>query len=243
MSTLLHRPTTVLLTGGTSGIGAELCRMLLDGGHHVIVLARSASRLPAAPGLDGRDADLADPAALQACARAVVADYPDLGLLINNAGVQHAVALADPASHPGLLAEEALVNLVAPAILAQAVLPGFLARGAGGIVNVSSGLASFPKERTGLYCASKAGLSSLTRSLRYQVGARGLAVVEVVLPMVDTPMTAGRPGRKVSAEAAAAAILAGLRQGRPVIRVGAARAVPVIAALAPWFGHRMLRGT
>lgn len=111
------------------------------------------------------------------------------------------------------------------------------------MVNLSSGLATFPKEAGGLYSATKAGLSSFTRSLRWQAERSGLLVSEVVLPLVDTPMTAGRGRGKIAPGHAAALILRGVAARRPVIRIGAARAVPVIAALAPWLGHRLLRGS
>jgi uncharacterized oxidoreductase len=141
------------------------------------------------------------------------------------------------------LEEEVRLNLLAPALLAQLLLPTMIARGSGRIVNVSSGLALFPKERTGLYAATKAGLSSFTQSLRYQVERHGIGVTEVLLPLVDTPMTAGRAGRKLQPGAVADQILAGVDRGRPVIRIGAARILPVMQIAAPWLGRRIMRGS
>lgn len=242
MSSWLASPATVLLTGGTSGIGAELFTRLLAQGHRVIVLARGAERMEARAGLVAVACDLGDPAAVVATARAVLAAHP-VDVLINNAAVQHAVALSDPASTPALLVEEAQLNLLAPALLAQAVLPGMIARGRGVIVNVSSGLAVFPKERAGLYAATKAGLSSFSTSLRWQAERHGVDVVEVQLPVVDTPMTAGRGVRKIPAAVAAEAILRGIAGGRPMVRVGAARLLPLFQRLAPGLGRRIMRGT
>jgi hypothetical protein len=69
-------------------------------------------------------------------------------------------------------------------------------------------------------------------------------VTEVLLPVVDTPMTAGRADRrKIAPGPVAEAILDGVARGRPVVRVGAARLLPLIARLAPGLGHRILRGT
>lgn len=241
----LPKGAKVLITGGTSGIGAELVRLLRARGHPVIVLARRAGQMAPAPGLFPVDCDLAEAAArpcgLAGVMAGVLADHPDLAVLINNAGLQAALPLTDPALTAGQIMAEVAVNLTAPALLAQAVLPGMLARGRGTIVNISSGLAVFPKERTALYCAAKAGLSSLTTSLRWQVEAKGLRVVEVVLPLVDTPMTAGRGRGKISAEAAARGILAGLDGGRDRIRIGKARLLPLLARLAPSLGLRMMR--
>ncbi len=232
MSSPLARPTTVLLTGASSGIGAALLPRLLDRGHTVVALARRAAHLPARPGLVPVTCDLSQLPSLPALAARLAADHPGLSVLINAAAVQHARPLTDPASSPAHLIEEASLNLAAPALLIQALLPTLLHQADGAIVNLSSGLATFPKAAGGLYSASKAGLSTTP-----------LLVSEVVLPLVDTPMTAGRGRGKISAEAAAVAILSGIDARRTMIRVGAARALPLIAALAPWLGRRLLRGT
>jgi uncharacterized oxidoreductase len=243
MPSPLARPTTVLLTGASSGIGAALLPRLLDRGHTVIALARRAAHLPARPGLVPVTADLTDLPSLPSLAARIAADHPGLSILINAAAVQHARPLTDPASTPAHLIEETSLNLAAPALLVQALLPTLLRQPDGAIANLSSGLATFPKAAGGLYSATKAGLSSFTTSLRWQLAASQLLVSEVVLPLVDTPMTAGRGRGKISPEAAADAILAGIDARRPMIRVGAARALPLIVALAPWLGRRLLRGS
>ena len=236
----LAKPTTILLTGGTSGIGAVLLSRLLDRGHTVIALSRGAVHLPARAGLVPVGADLTDLLALPGLVAGLLADHPALSVVINNAAVQHARELT--ASTPAQLIEEAALNLTAPALIVQAALPHLMRQPQGAVVNLSSGLATFPKQAGGLYSATKAGLSFFTTSLRWQVEDTPLLVSEVVLPLVDTPMTAGRGARKLTAERAAEAILRGIDARRPVIRVGAARALPLIAALAPWLGRRMLRG-
>ncbi len=235
MSSPLARPTTVLLTGASSGIGAALLPRLLDRGHTVVALARRAAHLPARAGLVPVTCDLSDLPGLPALAARLAADHPGLSVLINAAAVQHARPLTDPASSPAHLIEEASLNLAAPALLIQALLPTLLAQPDGAIVNLSSGLATFPKAAGGLYSASKAGLSSFTTSLRWQLSTTPL--------LVSAPMTAGRGRGKISAEVAAVAILSGIDARRTMIRVGAARALPLIAALAPWLGRRILRGT
>lgn len=241
MSTPLSHPTTVLLTGATSGIGAALLDRLLDQGHRVLALSRRAAHLPARAGLHPITADLTDLPALPALAAGLLRDHPDLSVLINNAAVQHARPLTDPSSQPQHLIEEAALNLAAPALLTQALLPHLMRRDGGAVVNLSSGLATFPKESGGLYSATKAGLSSFTTTLRWQVEHSDLLVIEVVLPLVDTPMTAGRGRGKIAPDRAAALILRGVAARRTTIRIGAARALPLIAALAPWMGRRLLR--
>lgn len=243
MSSPLAHPTTVILTGATSGVGEALCDQLLSRGHTVVAIARRAAHLPARPGLYPVTADLTDLAAIPALGKRLLADHPEFTVLINNAGVQHAQPLTDPASTPARLIEEAALNLAAPALMTQALLPRLLTRSQGAIVNISSGLAIFPKEAGGLYSASKAGLSSFTTSLRWQLEHTPLLVAEVQLPLVDTPMTAGRGKAKLDPIDAADAILRGIDARRRVIRVGAARLLPIFQAVAPWAGRRILRGT
>lgn len=242
MSSPLGKPTTVLLTGGTSGIGAVLLDRLLERGHTVLALSRSAAHLPARAGLHSVTCDLTGLDALPGIVQALVRDHPALSVIINNAALQVARPLTDPASSPLDLIHESAINLTAPALIVQAVLRHLTGLPDGAVINMSSGLATFPKQSGGLYSATKAGLSSFTTSLRWQLEGTPILVAEVVLPMVDTPMTAGRgAGRKISPERAADVILRGIDARRPVIRVATARALPVIAALAPWLGRRMLR--
>jgi short-subunit dehydrogenase involved in D-alanine esterification of teichoic acids len=231
------------VTGATSGIGAALTDLLLARGHTVVALARRAGHLPARPGLCPVTTDLADLPAIPALGQRLLSDHPGLSVLINNAAVQHARPLTDPASRPDHLIEEAALNLVAPALLVQALLPGLVTQPSGAIVNLSSGLAIFPKQAGGLYAASKAGLSSFTTALRWQLDGTPLLVAEVQLPLVDTPMTAGRGRHKLDPADVARAILRGIDERRPMIRIGAARVLPVLQTLAPWAGRRILRGT
>lgn len=243
MSSPLGKPTTVLLTGGTSGIGAVLLDRLLKRGHTVLALSRSAAHLPARAGLHPVTCDLTDLEALPGIVRSLVTDHPQLSVIINNAAVQVARPLIDPASSPLDLIQEAAINLTAPALIVQAALPHLLGLTQGAVINLSSGLATFPKENGGLYSATKAGLSSFTTSLRWQLEGSPILISEVVLPLVDTPMTSGRGNqRKISPDRAVDTVLRGVDARRPIIRVGAARALPVIAAFAPWLGRRMLRG-
>ncbi|MEV6207053.1 SDR family NAD(P)-dependent oxidoreductase [Kitasatospora sp. NPDC051914] len=110
---------------------------------------------------------------------------------------------------------------------------------------VTSGLAYAPKRSAPVYCATKAGLHTLLDALRYQSEAATphVRVQEVVLPLVDTPMTAGRegPARKLTAEAAAEAVLRGLGTGRRIVPVGASRALLAVHRLSPATARRILR--
>lgn len=241
-SRLLLQPTKVILTGGTAGIGHELSGKLLAAGHQVVVLARSVADMSPAPGLHGITCDLSDPDQVRTSAAQVAAEHPDASILINNAALQYDRPLTDPRFEPDRMEDEVVINLLAPALLIHGLLTTLGAHARSAIVNINSGLAIFPKQATALYCATKAGLHSFSQSLRYQLEQSETGVHEVFLPIVDTGMTHGRGSGKISAEAAAAQILAGLQRGDEHIWVGKARLVPVLNRLAPVLGRKALRG-
>ncbi len=244
MSSLLVAPRTILLTGATSGIGAALCSMLLAQGHRVIAVSRRASRMEPCSALTPVDCDLSDPGAVRAAMATILSRHPETGIVINNAAVQHARPLTDPAFDPADAIDEANVNLVAPALIAHAALATLLATDRPtAIVNVSSGLAFHPKRDTGLYCASKAALHSLSQSLRYQLEGTSVRVIEAILPLVDTPMTAGRGSGKIGADTAARAILAGMAKGRDEIFIGKARLLRLLDAIIPAIPRKVLKGS
>lgn len=243
MANVLSSPTKVVLTGGTDGIGRVLRDRLLADGHEVVVVARRAAAMEPAPGLYGVPCDLSDPHAVRATAGDIARGHPDVRVLINNAALQVDRALSDPELDLDRIEDEVAINLLAPAMLIHGLLSTLRAQGQpAAIVNVNSGLAIFPKRRTALYCATKAGLHSLSQSLRDQLQGTKVAVLEAFLPLVDTGMTAGRGRGKVSAETAADAILTGIAAGRRHIWIGKSALVPVFARLAPGLGRAALRG-
>jgi uncharacterized oxidoreductase len=211
MTMPLSGQSTIVLTGATSGIGACIKDRLLAAGHTVIAVSRGAARIPAHPGLVALTCDLADPGKVRTIASRIATDHARIDLLINNAGFQHAKPLTAPDIDIDAMIAEAQVNLVAPALFAHALLPALRTAGDGAaIVNISSGLAYYPKRDTALYCATKAGLHSFSQSLRYQLEGANIRVIEAILPLVATPMTEGRGAGKITAGAAADAILAAI---------------------------------
>lgn len=243
MTTPLSKPSCIVLTGATSGIGARLMHRLLAGDHRVIAVSRRASALDLHARLERVDCDLADPQAVRALAFDLSHRHPRIDLLINNAALQYGVPLTAAQFDPAAMIAEAQINLVAPALLAHGLLGPLEAAGPGaGIVNLSSGLAYYPKRDTALYCATKAGLRNFSQSLRYQLEPRGIRVIEAILPLVATPMTEGRGSGKMDVDAAARAILTGIARGRDEIHIGKARLLPLLARIAPSIVRRMLKG-
>ena len=240
---------TILLTGAGQGIGLALLRKLVK---------RDVARII----VTGRDEDrLRDLQRQYAQVEAIAADlsvgaqfghlveqvraFPELSVLINNAGTQQLTDLMDPEAdlHRSALAAEMAVNFLAPIELTVALLPQLVRQPSAMIVNVTSGLALAPKQSAPVYCAAKAGLRSFTKALRYQSEARAphLRVVEALPPLVDTAMTSGRGRGKISAEACAAEIVAGMERGRDSIYVGKTKLLRVIHGFSPSLADRVMR--
>ncbi len=170
-----------------------------------------------------------------------------LDVVINNAGVQF---LEDyTVGETGDLVSSALAqvstNITSPMEITAAAIPELVRSGQPRIVFVSSGLGVFPKKTAPVYCATKSALRSFAVSLRYQLedSAPHVKVIDVVLPLVDTPMTAGRgqDSEKASPKDVAKRIISSLESPRPVVYVGKARLLPFFVRLAPSIGARILR--
>lgn len=187
--------STVLVTGGGSGIGLALAERLLAAGSDVVLCGRREERLRAVkakhPKVDVYVCDLGDPAERVALAERVVRDRPRLDVLVNNAGIQQRPRLADSPSWDGLR-EEIAINLDAPIHLTTLLLPHLLKQARPAVVNVTSGLSFVPKADVPVYCATKAALHSFTLSLRHQLVGTPVEVVEIIPPAVNTDL--GGPG-------------------------------------------------
>lgn len=240
----------VVVTGATRGIGRALTRQLVAAGAQVIGVARNAAALETEVQAWGErfipvSCDLADPAARTALIARFTGDLAPVDGLINNAGIQLTTDFfeAAPERIGPDIATELEVNLAAPMHLSGAMLRHLAERTGGFVLNITSALALVPKEPAPVYCASKAALRSFTTALRYQAESHGnrVRLVEAVMPLVETDMTAGRGRGKITPEQAATALLAGLKGGKDHIWVGKSALLRVLHRLAPGLAARMLR--
>lgn len=178
---------TALVTGGAKGIGLATVAALAKAGARVHFTARTQAGLDHASLVLGNGvatghlADMTDPAAM-----ARVMDR-DIDILINNAAIIAPIGRMLEVT-PSDWAQNIAVNLTSVFQVTQLALRGMVARGGGTIVNVSSGAAHRPQEGWSAYCAGKAGLAMLTKSVHLEYGAAGIRVFGFAPGVVDTDM-------------------------------------------------------
>ncbi len=235
---------TILITGGTSGIGFELAKQLLSRGNQVIVTGREQSRLDQAkrslPGVHTLVSDVSDPKAIITLCSTVIASFPSLNVLINNAGIMRKISVHQERSLDDLT-REIDINLSGPLRMVQQLLPHLSAMPEALIVNVSSGLAFVPLPVSPVYCATKAALHSYTQSLRAQLAGSRVRVVELAPPGTETPLLRGEfeaemKGQKgMSVTVLARKAIAGIEAGRFEVRPGLSNVLHVMNRIAPRF--------
>ncbi|MEW2558829.1 SDR family oxidoreductase [Streptomyces griseorubiginosus] len=185
---------TVLITGGTSGIGAHTARLLLDRGHRVAVTGRHEGKLKAfldeagqPDRLLGLVADAADWQATEAAVTRTVEHFGALDAAVANAGFMSgdSIGAGDPTSWAPMV----LTNVLGPALLAHATLPHLEATG-GRLVLIGS-VAGLKNSPANLYSATKWATTGLAENLRLHATTRGIGVTLVNPGMIDTPFWQG----------------------------------------------------
>jgi uncharacterized oxidoreductase len=182
---------TMLITGGTSGLGLGLAQRFHAAGNTVIIAGRRADLLDEIvathPGMESVVLDVSDPASIAAACANVTAAHPELNVLINMAGIMLPENLLDGSALS--LAEDTITtNLLGPIRMLNAFVPFLVAQDDAVIMNVSSGLAFVPLPLTPTYNATKAAIHSYTQSLRVQLAGTSVQVLELVPPAVRTAL-------------------------------------------------------
>src|SRR5947209_13723571 len=183
---------TILITGGSAGIGLAFALKFLESGNEVIVTGRRQAVLDQVkakhPKLHTIQSDVADPQQIIALATRVKAEFPKLDVLMNNAGILLYKNLKSPAADLTGLMAEMNVN-VGGVVGTTSALIDVLKGNKGTVINVSSGLAFVPLPAAPIYSATKAAIHSYTQSLRFQLEETGVEVIELMPPAVKTDLT------------------------------------------------------
>lgn len=191
---------TILITGGTSGIGRALAEAFHRRGNQVIIAGRRQALLEeitaACPGMRGMRLDVQDEAAVAAFAADVRQQFPGLNVLVNNAGISRPEDLtADPLD---LSVARSIIqtNITSVLQLTALLLPTLQQQPDSTIIITTSGLAFVPFARFPTYSASKAFLHSWLQSLRFQLRETSVKVLELVPPYVQTEL--GGPDQRAT---------------------------------------------
>lgn len=234
---------TILITGGTSGIGLELALQLQACGNTVLVTGRDPLKLEQLrsrhPAFHCFQSDVSDPIAIRALHAEVTRAFPALNMLINNAGIMCKINLQSNGADFTELSREIETNLMGPIRMSKQFLPHLKAQASAAIVNVSSGIAFSPYPISPVYSAAKAGLHAFTTALRVQLKNTNVRVIELAPPSTDTPLNGafnpadlkGVPMMKSSD--VAKVFMKGLRSDRQEILPGMSKVLKLGSRIAP----------
>ena len=223
---------TVLITGGATGIGFSIAKEFIDSNNEVIICGRRTQKLEEAkkklPGLHTRVCDLSKKEERKNLYEWVSETFPQLNILVNNAGIQRMIDFRKGVSELLGGEDEIDVNLVAPIQLSAHLIPLLTKQKEAGIVNISSGLAFAPLAIMPIYCATKAAIHSFSLSLRHQLRSTPIKVFEIIPPTTDTELDKGARERRgqidrgIPPDDVAKATIDGIRKDEYEIAVGRA---------------------
>jgi uncharacterized oxidoreductase len=237
---------TILITGGSAGIGLAFGLKFLELGNEVIVTGRRQAALDEVkakhPRLHIIQSDAADTAQIAALAARVKVEFPKLDVLMNNAGILLYKNLkATTSDLDGLMAE---MNINVGGVLrTMSAFVDILTANKGTVINVSSGLAFVPLPPAPIYSATKAAIHSYTQSLRFQLEETGVEVIEIMPPAVKTDLTAALSeggASLMTTDELVKQSFASLKAGALEIRPGQSKTLAWMRRLAPGFINRQL---
>jgi len=232
---------TILITGGSAGIGLAFALKFAELGNEVIVTGRRQAVLDWVrakyPMLHTLQSDVSDPVQIAALAARVKSNFPKLDVLMNNAGIMLHKNVKAPAADLAGLMTEMNIN-VGGVIWTTSTFIDILTANKGTLINVSSALAFVPLPSAPIYSASKAAIHSYTQSLRFQLQEAGVEVIELMPPAVKTELTADLPEGSlnlITTDDLVKQSFTALKAGALEIRPGQAKLLALMRRLAPEF--------
>lgn len=242
---------TVLITGGSSGIGLEFAKKLSDLGNTVIITGRNQAKLDHVkkqyPNLFAYKSDVTNQDEIRSLYSDVTKDFPALNVLINNAGVMRATKFYNPSEDLNSVAQEIITNLNGPIWMSHQFIPHLKKQKDAAIMNVTSLLGIIPLPMSPVYSASKAGLRYFTACLREQLKHTKIKVFDLAPPATQTELVEVFDKQDVkdfsvmNAEILVNAAVKGMRADNFEIRPGQANQVYYLNKVAPKFLLKMMR--
>ncbi len=234
---------TILITGGSSGIGLELSKRLIQNNNKVIICGRSQRKLNEAkkqlPELEIIQCDLSSKTECANLARWITTHHPNINVLINNAALVHKVDFLSTENIMEMAELEVETNFMAPIRLTYALYPHLQKNTNPKIINITSGLVYTPRVDYPFYNATKAALHSFTQVFRKKTKHSNVDTIEVMFPAVKTPWHNGNPPKiAIPTEKAVDDMLKGLEKGIPEIRIAGVKLLYQISRIAPKFAFK-----
>jgi len=243
--------STILITGGTSGMGLEFVKQLTEIGAKVIVTGRKIEALNETkkqfPNVHTFQSDVSNPKDIKDLFDTVTTLFPDLNIIINNAGMMRLIDLQDQSLDLENINLEIATNLSGTIQMVHQFLPHLLKQKSAGIVNVTSGIAFMSYSPAPIYSATKAAVRAYTQALRLQLENTNVKVFEMIPPGVKTNLQnewvkQPNPAMMMTADKMVKVAINGLLKNKKELKPFPIRIIKFATRLVPNvllnFGHR-----
>jgi uncharacterized oxidoreductase len=243
--------STVLITGGTSGIGLEFVKQLIEQGAKIIVTGRNPDTLNATkrrfPEIHIFQSDVSNPRDIEELYAQLTQAFPELNIIINNAGEMRLLDLQDNTKDLENITREIDTNLSGTIHMVHRFLPHLIKKQSAAIVNVSSAIAFLAYSPAPVYSASKAGVHAYTMALRLQLRKTNVKVFEVIPPGVNTNLQNDwvlkpNPNQMMDVDKMVSVAIKGLLKDTPEIRPFLVKVIKLLSRTMPnqliKVGHR-----
>jgi uncharacterized oxidoreductase len=239
------RNRTILITGGSSGIGLQLAKALITQQNTVIICGRSESKLNEAksqlPGVEIVSCDIGLAAGREQLIKILKDRFPACSVLINNAAIVHKTNFLSDDAMIEKTEAEVRTNLIAPIVLSKLFLHHVQGLSESAIINITTGLVYAPRAVYPIYNSTKAALHTFTQVLRHQLKKEKTRIIEVMMPVVDTPWHKGEvPSIAISPEKAVTEMILKIENGGQEIRVGAVSKLYFLFRISPRLAFRVI---
>lgn len=236
---------TILITGGSSGIGLELTKVLIEKGNTVIICSRSAAKLEQTkkqfPSVHIIQCDISLKSECLKLYETVKRDFPSINILINNAALVNKTSFDGDEEMISKAELEIHTNFLAPVMLTKLFLPLLSNKKNACLVYVTTGLVYAPKAVYPIYCSTKAAIHSFAQTLRIQLKVKSIKIAEVLMPAIDTPFHEGNPPKiAISAEKAVKEMIQKLEEGKTEIKIAGVKILYILSRLAPAFAIKKI---
>jgi uncharacterized oxidoreductase len=239
--------STILITGGGTGLGLSLAQMLTRKGNTIIICGRSIEKLKQAkekiPELITYQCDVSDDQSINSLVETIIEKHSSLNVLINNAGVMHLHDVVNDSLPIRNQKAEVMTNFYGVVALCNKLIPLLKTKEQSAILNITSGLAYMPFMASPVYAATKAAVHSYSQSIRQALKKTSIDVFEVLPPMVDTQMSKDleMPGmKKMSSETLAKIIIKAMSKDQFEIRPGMSAMMINMYKYFPWLINTMM---